>query len=355
MTAVLASGHQLAGRRPWACDRCGASWLAVEPGPCRLCGDGQLAESDVLVNGEPEAVVRFAIDPQEAARRLEAYVAGTPMADPDARAAAGRLVPHHVPAWLVDARLVARFEAEVGFDYDVESTVETCSNGRWTTRPVTETRIRWEPRAGTLERAFDNEASPALSTWNAWLEVLAVPDPIVGGRLKDDHPILLPDRPPELAWPAAARGFKKRAGAVVQEAAAAAHVREVYIQPVWEDVVWTWVLFPVYSATWTDASGRKRVLRVDGRTGRVTGAVGSSRRLGWIWAAVWATLGLVVLGVSAVSVLPAIVFPVVLLLTFAGGALGFVLLVAAIVPPLRVYRVNRALPDVDPCVAHAAG
>ncbi|MCB9676256.1 MAG: hypothetical protein H6737_14130 [Alphaproteobacteria bacterium] len=346
----------IAGRRTYACDRCGAAWLAVQAGVCPLCGEGTLAEAEVLATGEPEVVVRFGIDAEAAARALEAHVAATPMAEADARAAAARLVAHHVPGWLVDARLVAGFEAEVGFDYEVESSVETCSNGRWSSRAVTERRVRWEPRAGTLERAFDNEASAALSTWNAWLDVLRLPDPIVGGRLKDEHPILLPDRSHEVAWPAAERGFKKRAGLVVQEAAAATHVRELYLKPVWEDVCWSLVLFPVYSASWTDGAGRTRMFRVDGRTGRVTGAVGASRRVGWIRAGLWATAGLLVLAASTASVLLAVVFPLLLVLSFAGGALGFLLLLVAMVPPLRVYRVNRGLPAVDPCIeAPAAG
>lgn len=342
-------------RQPLVCDACGAAWLATGPTTCPLCHAGRLAPATLDPAAEPEVVVRFGIDPAEAAQRLEAHIAQASLPMAAARVPAERLVAHHIPAWLVDARLEASFELEVGFDYEVQSTVEQCTNGTWSTVPVTETRIRWEPRAGTLERSFDNEAAPALSTWDAWLEVLSLPEPIVGGSLKDDHPILVPDRTPDLAWSRAARGFRKRAGSVVAQASDAQHARELYLRETWHDVNWTWVLFPVYSASYIDPKGQTRVIRIDGRTGKVTGPVASDPRKGWQLAAFLAIAGLAVLGLSAASVLPAIVFPVLLLLTFVGGALGFVLLCVAAVPPLRVYRANAALPDRDPCLTSDSG
>jgi hypothetical protein len=305
--------------------------------------------------------VPFAIDPEEAARRVRDFVDDAVMPVADARAAADRLVAHFVPAWLVDAHARASWEVEVGFDYEVESTVERFRGGRWTTEPTKDVRIRWEPRAGTIDRWYDNEAVPALSTWSTWRTVVPGRSREGALPLRHDGPILLPDRTPREAWPDAIAGLKKRIAADLQRAAQAQHARELYLGPVdpaildggpfdVDALTWSWLLFPVYAASYTDHEGRVRMLRVDGRTGVVHGEVAASPSRGRFRAMLWAATGLAVLGLSAFVALPGIVFWPLLLLTALGGVIGFVLLIAAIGPLLRVRSVNAGLSDVDPFI-----
>ncbi len=359
---VVAADDSIAGRRVHGCTHCGAAWLLSEssepPSACALCGQGSLEPRSARVEGEPELAVPFAIDPEEAARRLRDHVSDAVMPVRDAHAAANRLVAHFVPAWLVDAHALASWEIEVGFDYEVESTVERYHGGRWTTEPTKDRRIRWEPRAGTIDRWYDNEAVPALTTWSAWRTVVPGRSREGALQLRHDGPILLPDRTPREAWPDAITGLKKRIAADVQRANQAQHARELFVGPVdpaiegggfdTDALTWSWLLFPVYAAPYTDHEGVVRMLRVDGRTGVVHGAVAASPNRGRFRAMLWAATGLGVLGVSAFVALPGIVFWPLLLLTAIGGVLGFVLLVAAIGPLLRVRSRNAALPDVDP-------
>jgi hypothetical protein len=65
-----------------------------------------------------------------------------------------RLQRFYLPMWLVDADAQARWQAEVGFDYEVVSHREQFRAGQWHTQRVNETKIRWEPRCGHLAAAL---------------------------------------------------------------------------------------------------------------------------------------------------------------------------------------------------------
>ncbi|MEZ4317412.1 MAG: hypothetical protein R3F61_07905 [Myxococcota bacterium] len=354
MTAVVPEGESRAGRSPVACTHCGAVWLGSVDGggrsTCALCGTGRLEPTSARMEGAPELAVPFAIDEKEARKRVAAYVRDQVMPVTDAESAPDRLVAHYVPAWLVDARAIAAWEAEVGFDYEVESTVERLEGGRWRSVPTRDRRIRWEPRAGRLTRWFDNEDVPALSTWKGWREVIDDPGRRGALQLRDGAPILVPDLVPEAAWPAAEVGLKKRIAVDLQRATQAQHVRDLYLDAQWEDLHWTWLLFPVYAASYTDHRGDVRMLRVDGISGRVHGFVAASPSRARFRAGLWGSLGLAVLGLSALVALPGIVIWPLLLLTALGGVLGFAFLVGAVVPLLRARGHNAGMPDRDPVI-----
>ncbi|MCB9677192.1 MAG: hypothetical protein H6737_18890 [Alphaproteobacteria bacterium] len=350
MTAIVQEGERRAGRLPVGCSHCGSAWLGEVDATCLVCGTGRLEPRSVRMEGEPELAVPFAIDAAEAAKRLRAYVDQHVMPVGEAERAGERLQAHFVPAWLVDARVITTWEAEVGFDYEVESTVEKYQGNRWVTVPTKDRRIRWEPRAGTLDRWYDNEDVPAMSTWKAWREVVRDPSQRGPLKLRDDAPILLPDLTPEDAWPSAEVGLKKRIGLDVQRATQAQHFRELYVAAQWEGLHWSWLLFPVYAASYTDPTGRVRVLRVDGVSGEVTGAVAASPSRARFRAMLWASLGLVTLGLAAIVALPGIIFWPLLLLTAFGGVVGFLFLGVAVIPLLRVRGANAALPAEDPFI-----
>ena len=63
----------------------------------------------------------------------------------------------YVPFWTFDALTHNRWTAEAGHYYTVQ--VEAIENGKRVMRP--ETRTRWEPAAGFLEKAFDDVPVPA--------------------------------------------------------------------------------------------------------------------------------------------------------------------------------------------------
>jgi len=347
MSAVVPEGERRAGRVVLGCSACGAAWLGSEGEDCALCGEGRLGPHSARVEGEPELALPFQLELDEARERLREYVGRHPMPVSGAVSAGGRLVAHYVPMWWVDARVVAAWQADIGFDYEVQSTVEKLSGGQWRSVPVTDSRIRWEPRAGTLDRWFDNVPAPALSTWEAWSDFLGEPERRRAVAVEPELPILLPDLPPEAAWPGAEQGFRRAVGAEIERACRGQHLRDLYLKAEWEDLRWTWLLFPVYSAWYTDPSGRVRVLRVDGSTGAVRGEVASSPGKAWFRAMLWGVLGLVLLAMSALVALPGIFLWPLLLLTALGAVLGFLCVGGAMLPILRVWRRNSGLAERD--------
>lgn len=353
MTAVLAEGAALAGRSPFGCAACGHHWLAREALVCPACGRAVLEPSPVRVDGEPELALPFAIDRAGAVKRLREHVADVPYRCAAAVACVEAPVAHWVPLWLVDARCVAQWTADVGFDEQVMSTVERFEGGVWRSSEVEETRVRWEGRAGTCDRRLENVEVPALRRWSAWRRWVTDPSPdgrpVQGARPPTgSDPILLPDLPVDDAWPAAEAALRDRLAPELARAAAARHLRELYLDARWEERRWTWLLVPAWSVAYRDPRGEVRVLRVDGITGAVTGpVVASHRRAAWLAGALAAT-GLFCLALSFVVAVPGILLWPLLLLAAAGAIVGFLFLALALVPFLRVLAHNASITAPEP-------
>ena len=75
-----------------------------------------------------------------------------------------RLQKLYLPRWLVDGDVQAEWQADAGFDYQVVSHQDRFdeTKGDWQSEQLTETRVRWEPRLGRLQRHYDNVAAPAI-------------------------------------------------------------------------------------------------------------------------------------------------------------------------------------------------
>ena len=141
-----------------------------------------------------------------------------------------RLQAIYLPFWLVDASAQARWQAEVGFDYDIVSHQEKYSDSGWQSRKIKETKIRWEPRVGTLQRRYDNRPAPALEEHTQWRQLLGSfrtesPQPYQAEALADVM-VRLPNRPPDDAWPDAEASIKAAATTEVRQASNAEHIRE---------------------------------------------------------------------------------------------------------------------------------
>lgn len=337
----LPAGERSNGRLGIGCAACDATFLG-EPGQvCPVCAGATLQVRAVAFTGEPEVHLRPALDAGSAAQAVERASQQVPMR---LSALAGPLPARLVwfPTWLVDAEMVAFWQAEVGFDYEVQSTREVLSGGRWVTEPHIDVRVRWEPRAGTLERVYHNASAPALADHELWDERLG---PLLDGEGDPGGPdglIRLPDRAPNDAWPDALAELRQLAAEDARVAASAQHVREAHVRPATDGLNWTWLLAPIWVLTYPDGAGVTRTLWVHARTGRVWGPMLASPTKGWVWASVWAVTGLSSLAASVVVGLIGVLLWPLLILALFGGAFGLLALCLAIVPPLRVRGHNAA-------------
>jgi hypothetical protein len=161
------AGYQLA-----ACEQC--DWLLLLPAEqlsphCPHCGqDGftmlDPTDGQPIYTQPPELVAPFTLSRDKREQSLSAFTRRGWFAPEDLTVERlnGRLRPVYFPMWLVDADVTAVWQAEMGFDYQVVSHREQYQNGRWQSQEVRETRVRWEPRLGQLQRHYANSRAPAL-------------------------------------------------------------------------------------------------------------------------------------------------------------------------------------------------
>ncbi|MCA9974030.1 MAG: hypothetical protein KC425_27650 [Anaerolineales bacterium] len=335
-----------------ACESCdGAFVLPAEAaaGMCPYCGSAGLqpleAAAEPAVSMQPPELIVPASAPaaqlQEALRR---FARGTWFAPADLtpEALQARLRLLYVPMWLVDAQARAQWQAEVGFDYQVVSHRERFANGQWQTEEVRETRVRWEPRVGTLTRPYANVPAPALDE-HAQLERLLGQFDVAAATAYGAEAAVavhLPNRPPADAWPDAQAALKTRAAAECRQAAAADHVREFRWAPEFDGQNWTLLLLPLYVTHYVDDDAQVRRVLLHGQTGALRGERRASLRQARRWSLALAGVAAVIFVLSVVAAL--VGRPDERWLSLAGGGLAAGLLLAgtAVLPLLVAWSVN---------------
>jgi hypothetical protein len=234
----------------------------------------------------------------------------------------------------------------MGYDYQVASSQEVFHSGSWTTRRRTETRIRWEPRVGTVERSYQNLSVPALEEYAS----------IQGGLGKfeleeasdysstklEGASIRVPSLVPEAAWPLAKSGFDRLIARDCQIASDAQHVDEFIIKADYQNLNWTQLLLPVYTTAYRDESGKVYPILVHGQNGTILGIRRASQQQARIWSFGLAAVALVcfLLGLllaAATTLLPLLG---IISLLFFGGALFAGIL--APIPAFWAWNFNRA-------------
>jgi len=320
---------------------------------CPLCFQADLIPLDVEEEylpyvRPPELALPFAISETRFAEQADAFTRAIPFAPADLtpqnlRQRTQRL---YLSRWLVDADVEAEFQAEVGFDYQVVSHRERYAGGRWQTEEVQEDRVRWEPRAGRLQRQYTNVPVPALAEEAEWQRQLGVynldgatpyePEELTGTTLT------LPDRSPADAWPDAVPSVRQSAQEECRQAARADHIRDFRWSPVYGERNWTQFLRPVFATYYRDDEGRPQPVFLNGQTGQISGVRRASmlraRRiaLGVGIAATLVLLVALILGLAGFFLEATLLTPAAL-----GLGLAFILLLAALAPLLLVWRFNR--------------
>jgi hypothetical protein len=332
------------------CAACGRAHLVPEAragGPCPACFAAPLTPQPALLRLEPpELVVPIRVTAEAAAPGLEAFARSVWLRPAGLAGAAlsQRLTAGYLPMWLVDAEAAGQWEAQAGYDYHVASATEHYSGGQWVTQQVKETRIRWEPRAGRVRRAYANTPVPALEDHAALMQALgAFPLEVAQPYAPEaaaEAVVRVPALPPEAAWPFARARLDERVMKDVQAAAGAQHVDQAKLKVDYGRQHWTLLLLPVYTSAYQDDDGRWRLVLVNGHSGQVSGERRASLRLAWRWTALigLGALALFVLGLL-VSALGLLLPPVVAL----GGllmVLSVVVGLAAPAPVVWAWRFN---------------
>jgi hypothetical protein len=296
----------------------------------------------------PEMVLPFKVEPGDAQQKLSLFAQKAWFAPPDLKAEKlhGRLQALYLPLWLVDADVQAQWQAEMGFDYQVVSHKEAYQNSQWRTQEVKETRIRWEPRLGTLQRHYDNRIAPALEE-QALIEKQIGRFDWQGARTYQPDAIAqalvrLPNRPPDDAWSDAQIAFTQAAGEECKQAASANHVRQYQWQPHFTGTHWTQLLYPIYATYYTDDEGKTHPLTIHGLTGQLAGRRQASMKKARRWSLGIGAVAAAVFIVSFILFLAGFVYEVAIAAAGLVFMVGLVTAVATFIPLLAAWYLNSA-------------
>jgi hypothetical protein len=338
------------------CEQCDWSYMIPQGSTievCPHCFQGPLASLDDLPdhlphNLPPEMLVPFSAPPDLVDRGVQAFARRIPFAPYDLtpQKLRGRLQRIFLPMWLVDAEVVAPWQSEAGFDYQVVSHQSRYGDfGGWSEEQVKETRIRWEPRLGRLRRTYSNIPAPALEEHAAFERQLGAFDLAAAeayqAQLASQAIVRLPNRSPEDAWPDAIPAIQLAAAEECRQAIGAEHLRDFRWTPEYGRHTWTQVLLPAFATYYHDEDGKPQAVLIHGQTGNVAGTRRSSpkraKRASIIMLAIAAMLGAVGLGSFAFSGLGTGLASLTMLAVVAAAALGLM----AIVPVAVSSSFNR--------------
>jgi hypothetical protein len=148
-----------AAKRQVKCRSCNAISVldaARQAQNCEFCGAAQLvAYEEPKPAFRPESVLPFRVSESEARDRIRAWYGRLWLAPSGLakKALTDTVRGVYLPYWTFDARADAEWTAEAGHYYYTTETYE--QGGRMQTRQVQ--HVRWEPAAGRLKHAFDDD------------------------------------------------------------------------------------------------------------------------------------------------------------------------------------------------------
>lgn len=333
------------------CAHCKTAHLVPEgeiPSCCPFCLQGPVASHPAYLREEPpEQILPYSISVQGLSSILDRWSRGIWYRPDDLKASVlmRRMQRYLIPLWLVDGRVEAVWRADVGFDYQVVSYQDRYRDGAgWSSQEVTETRVRWEPRAGRLNRTYENVAAPALDDHRALMARLGHFDLSQRADYSSEAAtgavVRIPSLEPEAAWPGAEAAFVRTAEAECQQAADADHIRDFVLQAEYSDLNWTLLLLPAY-VTWYQEGERVWPMLINGQTGQVNGVRRASARKANVTSAVLGVVALLLFLVGGVVALLGAVFPPAIAVGGAILVISLLLAIAAPIPAISVWAFNR--------------
>jgi hypothetical protein len=352
-TRVVESVEPLWGvpYQPAGCSHCKQIFLVPDSfigRTCPDCGQGKLAVQPALLRPEaPEMLIPFQKKASDLQPILLSFTKDVWLRPDDfnPESMLQRLVQVYWPMWLVDSDVAGNWQAEVGFDYKVESAQESYSNSGWRSRNVIENRIRWEPRLGLIKRHYDNVATPASSDHQNRTNQIGIYrlDKAVPYQANQINASVLqvPDLQPESAWPSAQSNLNRMAANECQQACAAQHIRNYTIHASYDGLHWTQLLMPMFFTFYTDDAGLPHPVLINGQTGAIGGARFASQKKGWRWAGISVGIAAAFLIAALLCFALSVAVPPLAVLGLLLAIAAFAGFAFAVVPAVWPWQWNR--------------
>lgn len=341
------------------CSHCDAVFLVTSNASemdariCPACAQGELKalHSDHAGSREdyiPELVIPFAVTEAGVSGALERFCRTAPYPPEDLSSArlVGRLRRVFLPVWLVDFQTAAEWRVEAGFDYQVVSHQDQYTGSGWQSRRIAKDRVRWEPRLGRLTRSYTNIPGPAVDENASLAASLGSYDSIkarpYSPELINSAWIRLPNRSRPDAWPEITARAHDIAAEEVRLAARADHQRRFTWRPEFSGQTWTLLLQPLLSTYYTDDEGRRRLVWINGQTGRIGGEVRASMGRALRVSAAFLAAAVLLFVIGLILALAASFAPPLLAAAILAWSVAVVCALLTVVPAARVWVFNRS-------------
>lgn len=338
--------------QPAHCPRCNVAHLISverESITCPSCYKADLEYQPTIIRSEPpELMLEFSISPIQIKDRLREWLKNFWLHPKDLNPdiLIQRLNRTFIPLWLIDGNVFGNWQAQMGFEYQVASSQEIYKSGYWTTRKLTETRIRWEPRIGTVDRDYQNITIPALEEHERMMRGLGKFNLKVAlnySPMKLGHAsIRVPNLVPDTVWPEAKSAFNHLVSADCQIASDAQHVDEFNISAVYKNQKWTLLLLPVYSTFYRDEDYNIYPILIHGQTGRIFGIKRASVKQARTWSISLTVITLFSFFVGLLFAASTIILPIMAVISVLFFAFSLVVGILAPIPAIWAWNSNRS-------------
>jgi predicted RNA-binding Zn-ribbon protein involved in translation (DUF1610 family) len=293
-----------AERKVIACKRCGAHTTLdplVSASSCAFCGTTAVVEAPPNASVvRPEGLLPFRITRESALQSFRKWLHTLWLRPNDLKSASriNSMQGAYIPFWTFDAATDSWWTAEAGYYYQVP--VQVVENGRTVTRM--ETRIRWEPAFGTLQRFFDDVPVPASRGVDQALTQKLEPFPTadltpydpsyLSGFLAEENAVDLPE-----ALETAKERMRDEIRAACAREVPGDTQRNLAVQTTFDALAYKNALLPIWIAAYEYRSQPYRFL-VNGVTGQCTGTAPWS----------WIKVTLLILAIATIVIVLLVLF-----------------------------------------------
>jgi hypothetical protein len=347
---------------PLVCERCDWTFLDHASAASKNCPHCHQAALTSLDNAgaehiasmpdlpSPELVIPFCLSPSGLENSIRSFAKEIPFAPDDLNPPRlrSRLQAVFLPVWLVDSEVQATWQAEAGFNYEVVSHQEKFEENRggWSTRQVKETKIRWEPRLGRLQRNYQNISAPALEEHR---QLQAQLGPFEQSQAQPYQPqaiqtamLRLPNRASQDAWPDAKPAFQAAAVEECRQAAGADYLRHFSWQAEFRKQNWTLLLLPVYTTYYLDDENRPQPVLLHGQSGKISGLRRASAKRAQRTTITLLVIAALLFLISLALATASIFLPPALAIGVLGIVAALLVGLGALIPVATVWWFNRS-------------
>ena len=255
---------------------------------------------------------------------------------------------HYWIMWLVDSQVDGFWQAEIGFDYKIKSSVESFKNQTWDSKDEIDIKTRWESRMGEVHRMYQNMNLPALSQHGKLVGMIGDFDLKYGKPISDvdlQEIVVTPELNPQHVWDQAKILLNKSVEIDCERACDAQHIRGFSISADYSKQNWTLILLPYIVSYYLSETGDKTPVYINGQSGRIHGSRFASTRKAITMTAIGAIFAFLMFVSGILALTLGSILPPLPIIGFIVTVISLIIGILAILPSIWTIYHNKQEKD----------